>query len=342
MTISHYVKTLFSLDTLDTRFTSAQGSRQPIYEPLALDPAKAPVNNGLSAFKATSQPEVSSRARWRSPEFAFYASVFSVAIPLMFKSAYEVSNRKITHLNFNVLQTQPDTSCVANHPNYPKFESLLSSAGWIFGRKVDNSDQQYAGFRNNIPYLLILLLVHPCLRKLFERFHLSLQSEYVISKNQKPTDTAAVGSNSEANSRFDGRVSFDLYFAIVYLFALHGSSAFKVLLILYLNFMLATRLKYYYVPIATWTFNIGILFANELCRGYPYAEFARLLQPWSDVAESHSSSSDWGSYLDSYGGLIPRWEILFNITVLRLISFNLDYYWSSSQSNANALEVRFA
>ena len=105
MTISLYVKSLFSLDTLDTRFTSARGSRQPTYEPLPLDPAKAPLNNGLSAFKVTSQPEVSSRARWRSPEFAFYASVFLVAIPLMFKSAYEVSNRKITHLNLDVLRT---------------------------------------------------------------------------------------------------------------------------------------------------------------------------------------------------------------------------------------------
>ena len=128
----------------------------------------------------------------------------------------------------------------------------------------------------------------------------------------------------------------------MYLFALHGSSAFKVLLILYVNFILATRLKSYYVPTATWTFNIGILFANELCKGYPYAGFARLFQPWSDVAESHSSTNGWGSYLDSYGGLIPRWEILFNITVLRLISFNLDCYWSSSQSNGNALEVRFS
>ena len=210
----------------------------------------------------------------------------------------------------------------------------------MLGRKVDNSDQQYAGFRNNIPYLLILLLVHPCLRKLFERIYPSVQSERATSTKQKPTDTTAVGSNLEANGRFDARVSFDLYFAVVYLFALHGSSAFKVLLILYVNFTLATRLKHHYVPTATWAFNIGILFANELCKGYPYAGLARLLQPWSDVAEPHSSSSDWGSYLDSYGGLIPRWEILFNITVLRLISFNLDYYWSSSQSNGSALEVR--
>jgi protein-cysteine N-palmitoyltransferase HHAT len=33
-----------------------------------------------------------------------------------------------------------------------------------------------------------------------------------------------------------------------------------------------------------------------------------------------------------------RWQILFNITTLRMISFNLDYYWSCH--NATTLEVR--
>lgn len=51
---------------------------------------------------------------------------------------------------------------------------------------------------------------------------------------------------------------------------------------------------------------------------------------------------NWGLFLDSYGGLLPRWEILFNITALRLISFNLDYYWASGHTNSNALEVRLA
>jgi len=29
------------------------------------------------------------------------------------------------------------------------------------------------------------------------------------------------------------------------------------------------------------------------------------------------------------GGLLPRWEVSFNITVLRMISYNLDYYWAA-------------
>lgn len=185
---------------------------------------------------------------------------------------------------------------------------------------------------------MVLLLLHPSLRKAYELLYPSSHSINGNTTGQKPNGTAVKNREPEVKRRFDRRVSFDLGFAIVYIFALHGSSAFKILMILYINFALATRLRNAYVPIATWTFNIGILFANELCRGYPYAGFARLLQPWSDVSASQSGDS-WGSYLDSYGGLIPRWEILFNITVLRLISFNLDYYWSSSRPSNIALEV---
>ena len=31
---------------------------------------------------------------------------------------------------------------------------------------------------------------------------------------------------------------------------------------------------------------------------------------------------------DAYSGIYPRWHIGFNITMLRLISFNMDYYWA--------------
>ena len=138
------------------------------------------------------------------------------------------------------------------------------------------------------------------------------------------------------------RVSFDLYFAIVYIFALHGSSAFKILLILYLNHTLATKLGKEYVPATTWVFNIGVLFANEIFKGYPFAGITGLVRPWSEQAGGsglQSANQSWGTYLDSYGGLLPRWEILFNITVLRLISFNLDYVWSLKSSESSALEV---
>lgn len=63
-----------------------------------------------------------------------------------------------------------------------------------------------------------------------------------------------------------------------------------------------------------------------------------MLQPTLSDSGAEKQSN-WGTWLDSHGGLIPRWEILFNITVLRLISFNLDYYWSLDYNSASAIEV---
>lgn len=140
------------------------------------------------------------------------------------------------------------------------------------------------------------------------------------------------------------RVTFDVYFAGALLCALHGFSALKVLVTLYINYSLATQLPKQYIPTATWIFNIGILFANELCKGYRYADIADFILPWSSSSAELGLKKDalranWGTWLDSYGGLLPRWEILFNITVLRLVSFNLDYYWSLSRGSGTPLEV---
>ena len=110
------------------------------------------------------------------------------------------------------------------------------------------------------------------------------------------------------------------------------------MVILYLNFTLCTLLPKGQIPVATWVFNIGMLFANELCSGYKYAQIAQLTTSWL-ASSGVGPSGTWGTWLDSYGGLIARWEILFNITVLRLISFNLDYYWSLQTREGSAIEV---
>jgi len=136
------------------------------------------------------------------------------------------------------------------------------------------------------------------------------------------------------------RASFDYGFALVFLAALHGFSALKVILILYLNFSIATRLPRQYVPIATWIFNIGTLFVNELCDGYKFAKIAQLISlAGQESLEKGSELQNWGTWLDSYGGIMSRWEILFNITVLRLISYNMDYYWSLNRRAGSPLEV---
>jgi hypothetical protein len=62
--------------------------------------------------------------------------------------------------------------------------------------------------------------------------------------------------------------------------------------------------------------------------------------PPPTVSEKGEWSRNFGHTLDSYGGLMARWEVLFNFTVLRLISFNLDYYWSLNSKVGSPLEVR--
>ncbi len=245
--------------------------------------------------------------------------------------------------HLQVPATIANQAFVASHPEYHKFAPLLSP-GWIPGRMVDNSDAQYASFRENLPYLFIMMAVHPVLRGLFST--ICPASGRAIENFEKE---AANGSPSPrtlafktANDRLEQRISFDVVFSVLFLVALHGFSAAKVLLILTINYMLATRLKNEYVPIATWVFNVGILFANELGQGYPYEKIANGLFPWPTAqagTTNEKSTPNWGTFFDSYGGLMPRWEVLFNITVLRLISFNFDYYWSLGRGGSSPWEV---
>lgn len=172
-----------------------------------------------------------------------------------------------------------------------------------------------------------LLVFHPLLRKAWSSLY-----------------PAPVRSNGSASDRLDKRASFDYAFAILFLFILHGVSALKVLLILYINYQVATKLPRRNVPAATWIFNISILFANELCSGYHFKDIAGFLSPPIPMdgapALLDSGLMRWGAWLDSYGGLMSRWHVLFNITILRLVSFNLDYYWSLDKRNSSSIEVR--
>ena len=158
-----------------------------------------------------------------------------------------------------------------------------------------------------------LLLVHPLLRRGWNAVF--------------PT----TGKKDNGAERLEQRASYDYVFAILFLFVLHGFSALKILLILNINFRLATKLPREYVPIATWAFNIIVLFANELCEGYHFKWMAGHVAP---------VLMDWGAWLDGWEGIMPRWYVLFNFTILRLVSFNLDYYWSLDRGSVNGLEVR--
>ncbi|EEA28105.1 hypothetical protein EYB26_001378 [Talaromyces marneffei] len=295
------LRRLYSLDTLDTRLTTSSTA-----------PTKAANSDSTRDGKDARAQEIASRAqpsRWNTPEFYFYYFVFITVIPMMFKTVIDVS--------------QPD------HPAYATYVDLLSP-GWIPGRKVDNSDAQYSSFRDNIPYLFILLIIHPLLRRAYNYF------------NPVPTASPSEGRkqlNIAADARLKQRAVFDFYFAIIFLIGLHGISIFKILTILYINYKIAKGLPRSYIPAATWIFNLIVLFANELCDGYPLASIARFFVS-SEVAAAKTVPTlvAWAEFLDGLGGLMPRWQILFKFTILRLISFNMDYYWSLSYPSDSPIE----
>jgi hypothetical protein len=139
----------------------------------------------------------------------------------------------------------------------------------------------------------------------------------------------ALSSSAGADARLRQRTSYDLYFALLFIVTLHGFSALKILFILYINFNIAMQLPKQAIPVATWLFNIGVLFANELAHGYRFSQLADSMLPFPMAIA-------WSKNIDLYGGLIPRWEVLFNITVLRLIAFNFDYYWSLDRDRAGS------
>ncbi|KAI1752106.1 MBOAT, membrane-bound O-acyltransferase family-domain-containing protein [Xylaria castorea] len=305
MSASSFLGKVYDLDTLDTRFTVS--STTP-YEAVIEARNDTTAAGKERAARWNSRPQ--SVSKWNTPEFYLYYTIFVFAIPYMFWIAYDASK--------------------STHPNYRNYANYLSP-GWISGRKIDVTDTQYRTFRNNIPYLIALLILHPLLRKLY-----NLVIYRVNSGGQASRPTL-----EEADQRLNQRASFDFGFAIIYLLALHGVSVVKILGILYLNYQVVTTLPRKAVPVATWVFNIGILFANELGKGYKFrniASFLGTILSGGLIDESNSSLVHWGAWLDSYGGLMGRWEILFNITVLRLISFNLDYYWSLDRRSYSPIE----
>lgn len=186
--------------------------------------------------------------------------------------------------------------------------------------------------------MLLLLTFHPVLRRVYEKLRpISTKSKagFTIDKTGQPATTTG-------DARLEQRASFDFGFALIFLSALHGFSVFKVVFILYLNYCMVTKLPKKYVVAATWIFNIGTLFLNELYSGYRYAHMEDFILSWvgQSSVQDVASGLSWGSWLDSHRGIMTRWEILFNLTVLRLISFNLDYYWSLDRKGGSPLEVR--
>lgn len=194
---------------------------------------------------------------------------------------------------------------VESHPAFPIYSSKLER-GWLFGLKADNSDIQYASFRNNIPILVAVLAIHVVV---------SLAIRLLSSSgSQTPSSQTSMNLRSR----------WTLGFSVLFLFGLFGASAIKVLAIVSLHYWIVASVRPHSLlaPITTWTFSIVILFMNDYFKGY---QFGALFQPLS--------------FLDEIKGSGMRWNIIFNFTVLRMISFTMDKYWSLKEFDHNAFEM---
>ncbi|EAU84610.2 glycerol transporter [Coprinopsis cinerea okayama7 len=176
-------------------------------------------------------------------------------------------------------------------PNYRHYEHRLTR-GWLFGREFDNSDHQYRSFRGNLLYLVLASVGY-----LFAKF---IRSIFQRDKTQG----------------YLPAIPFNVVFSLLMIVALHGVNSLKILTILTANYFIAKKCKGSKLgPLLTWVFNGAVLFANELSHGYRFGAVSASL-----------------AHLDhAFQGIYPRWYIIFNITMLRLISFNMDFYWASNQ-----------
>ena len=217
-----------------------------------LDTRLLPPSN---ASKKQAIVQSASKSRWGTLEFKIYMVVFAIAVPLMYKSAMEASNE--------------------TNPNYPKFAHLLSD-GWMFGRKVDNSDQQYRFFRDNFPMLCMMVMAHTATRRV---------ASYFIN--------------------IPKRTYFDFGFGILFLYAAHGVNSLKFVAHISINYAISR-----YIPSArvavwiTWIYGLLSLFINDKFGSYPVG-----------IA----------LFDEGFKGIVARWDVCFNFTLLRMISFNVDY-----------------
>jgi hypothetical protein len=110
MSLFSYVRSIYALDSLDTRFTissttpyksvvDSRASHTKSKLSQADAPLEVPIQRDSDGHPLT-QP-----SKWKTPEFYFYYFVFLTVIPYMFWVVYDVSRRQLNeYLSYGVLR----------------------------------------------------------------------------------------------------------------------------------------------------------------------------------------------------------------------------------------------
>ena len=96
MPLQYYLKRLYSLDTLDTRFPNS--SKAPLSESArehAVESSSSDTGNNSTNVPRQVGDAVSGTnpSRWNTWEYYLYYFCFLTIVPMMFKVPYDVSNR---------------------------------------------------------------------------------------------------------------------------------------------------------------------------------------------------------------------------------------------------------
>lgn len=214
-----------------------------------------------SAASGMSPPLLSSRPRWGTPEFCFYAVAFAIVFPYMWYVPIQLSQE--------------------SDPHYREYSHFLV-AGWMAGRKRDNSDFQYRTFRDSVPILVGLMSTYLVLSHTFEFVIRKLSAgerrgRYApLAPTSRSDNDTSLSSSSP--SRRPGRRVFLALFSSVYLLVSHGTNVWKLLACCSANYFLAKNLAGHRIltPSAIWIFNILALYFVHYFNGIPLAQYGSL------------------------------------------------------------------
>ncbi|KAJ1988746.1 glycerol transporter [Coemansia spiralis] len=186
---------------------------------------------------------------------------------------------------------------------YKEYSHELSP-GWMFGRMVDLSDGQWSIFRSNLPAFTCAMLAY-----------------VVLNRILRPAVARLFGQNGNSSPKTT-QVILALLFPCVYgtLFVvmLSGTSIAFILGLTAGNYFIAKAFGgRRWAPLLFWAYNMAMLFSNEHFKGYEFGRIAEGL-----------------AWLDEWRGILRRWDVTFNLTMLRMVSFSMDYHWRVCQERA--------
>ena len=189
-------------------------------------------------------------------------------------------------------------------------------ASWLtplLGRRIDRADHQWRSFRDAIPLLAgvavgFVALSHGARALLRARGH-------------------APGSPSFRR----GRTRFYAAAGLAFLAVLHGADLAKVLLLggahrALTRALAGTRAL---VP-CVWAFSVGVLFLNEWHGGYRWADVVAGA-PLLGASARALGAARWADR--QWGGLMG-WHRTWNLVMLRLVSWSMDFHWAEQARRA--------